>query len=154
MALNVILRKADPSEQAAVQDLVQRVVDEAYGGLWAEPPLYVDVEDWSRGWLAVVGGEIAGVMLTHENWVSDLWALPSFRNVGIGASLLAQGEAEIAARKCAIARLRVVGSNSGAQAFYKQHGWVTLKKFAHETLPITMIEMEKVLLGPPSDGAA
>jgi ribosomal protein S18 acetylase RimI-like enzyme len=145
--LKVILRKADPSEQAAVQDLVQRVVDETYGGLWAESPLYVDVEDWSQGWVAVVGGDIAGAMLTHEDWLSDLWVLQPFRGVGIGALLLWQAEAEIAGRKYATARLRVVASNERAQAFYRRHGWVALREFTHENLPITMIEMAKA---PPA----
>jgi ribosomal protein S18 acetylase RimI-like enzyme len=145
MTLKAILRKTNPSEQAAVQDLVQRVVDETYGGLWAEPPLTIDVEDWRQGWVAVVDGEIAGAMLTHEDWLSDLWMLPPFRSVGIGALLLRQAEAEIAGRKYATARLRVVASNNRAQAFYRRHGWVVQREFAHENLPITMIEMAKAL---------
>jgi ribosomal protein S18 acetylase RimI-like enzyme len=145
MTLQAILRRPHPSEQAAIQTLVQMVVDEAYGGLWAESPLQIDIEDWSRGWVAITDGKIAGVILTDEDLVSDLWVLQPYRNFGIGALLLAQGEAEIAERKYALARLRVVSSNAGAQAFYKRHGWTVCREFTHEHLPITMIAMAKTL---------
>lgn len=153
MTVNAILRKAQASEQGAVQELVQGVVDETYGGLWAQPPLQIDVEDWSRGWVAVVAGAIAGVMLTHEEWISDLWVLPSFRSVGIGGLLLARAESEIAERY-PVGRLRVVSLNAKAQAFYKARGWTGLREFAHENLPITMIEMTKTLQGTSPTGPA
>jgi hypothetical protein len=34
--------------------VVQTVVDEIYGGLWAQPPLPIDEEDWSVALAAIV----------------------------------------------------------------------------------------------------
>lgn len=48
-------------ESAGVQLLVQTVVDEVYGGLWAEPPLPLGDGDWTGAWVAVVGGVVVGV---------------------------------------------------------------------------------------------
>ena len=80
--------------------------------------MQIDDEDWSRAWVAVTAGEIAGMMLTHQEWVSDLWVLPPFRNLGIGGLLLERAESEIAGRGHAVGRLRVVSLNARAQAFY------------------------------------
>jgi GNAT superfamily N-acetyltransferase len=124
---------------------VQAVVDETYGGLWAEPPLGIDEEDWSLAWIAVAGKEIAGMTLTDREWVSDLWVLHPFRGLGAGTALLATGEAEIAGRGHAVARLRLVQSNANARVFYGNRGWRALREFPHEHLPVTMIEMAKHL---------
>jgi GNAT superfamily N-acetyltransferase len=124
---------------------VQTVVDETYGGIWASPPLKIDEEDWSLAWVAVAGREIAGMALTHQEWVSDLWVLQPFRGIGGGALLLAQSETEIAERRYASARLRLVRLNTKAQVFYARRGWLVQREFSHERLPITMIEMAKFL---------
>jgi GNAT superfamily N-acetyltransferase len=125
--------------------VVQAVVDETYGGLWAEPPLRIDEEDWSLAWVAVSGEEIAGMTLTDREWVSDLWVLPALRGAGIGSALLATAEAEIGGRGHAFARLRVVESNTRARVFYENRGWLAQRKFPHEHLPVRMIEMAKHL---------
>ena len=122
---------------------MQTVVDEVYGGLWAPPPIPVDEENWSLSWVAVVNATIAGMVLTHEEWISDLWVLRERRGCGIGRRLLAQGEAEIVARGCRTLRLRVVQSNTAAIEFYLRQGWRVAREFPHERFPVMMLEMIK-----------
>ncbi len=141
----VLIRRPGPSEHDAVRALVQTVVDEVYGGLWAAPPLHIDEEDWSLAWIAVSELKILGMVLTNEEWVSDLWVLREGRNQGIGRQLLSSGEVEIAARGHHTARLRVVKSNIRAVSFYDRLGWRVAREFPHETLPIGMLEMSKIL---------
>jgi ribosomal protein S18 acetylase RimI-like enzyme len=85
------------------------------------------------------------MVLTHEEWVSDLWVLREHRNRGVGRQLLFDGEAEIAGRGHATFRLRVVKSNVRAVRFYDRLGWRVAREFPHETLPIDMLEMSKAL---------
>ncbi|HEV8039384.1 MAG TPA: GNAT family N-acetyltransferase [Bryobacteraceae bacterium] len=125
--------------------LVQTVVDEVYAGLWASPPLPIGDEDWSLAWLAVSESKIVGMVLTSEQWISDLWVLSEHRNHGVGQQLLFQGEAEILGRGHATARLRVVKSNVRAVSFYNRLGWRVAREFPHETLPIGMLEMSRPL---------
>jgi ribosomal protein S18 acetylase RimI-like enzyme len=139
------IRRPAPSEHDAVRALVQTVVDEVYGGLWTSPPLHIDEEDWSLAWVAVSAGKIVGMILTNEEWVSDLWVSREYRNQGVGRQLLSRGELEIRARGHLTARLRVVKSNVQAVSFYDRRGWSVAREFPHETLPIGMLEMSKVL---------
>ncbi|MBL8893753.1 MAG: GNAT family N-acetyltransferase [Rhizobiales bacterium] len=145
----VTIRRANPSEHALVRKIVQTVVDETYGGIWAKPPLVIDEEDWSRASVAVGNHELLGMMLTEQDWVSDLWVLRPFRNIGVGGLLLEQAETEIAGRQHLTGRLRVVSFNTRAQTFYKRHGWTVRREFPHEKLPISMIEMAKTLRVSP-----
>jgi ribosomal protein S18 acetylase RimI-like enzyme len=140
-----VIRRPVPSEHAAVRALVQTVVDEVYGGLWASPPLHIDEEDWSLAWVADSEFKIVGMVLTNDEWVSDLWVVRERRNEGIGRQLLSRGEVEIAARGHFTGRLRVVKSNVRAVSFYDRLGWRVAREFPHETLPIGMLEMSKFL---------
>jgi ribosomal protein S18 acetylase RimI-like enzyme len=96
----LVIRKPKADELDSVRMVVQTVVDETYGGLWASSPLPVDEEDWSLALVAIVDTSIVGMVLTQEEWVSDLWVLRESRGRGIGRQLLAMGEAEVAARGC------------------------------------------------------
>jgi ribosomal protein S18 acetylase RimI-like enzyme len=145
MKAAITIRRPHTSEHSTVRSVVQTVVDETYGGLWAQPPLQIDEEDWSLAWISVLDTAITGIALTHREWLSDLWVLREFRGIGIGALLLARAEAEIAERGNPYARLRVVQSNENARTFYAAHGWATKREFPHERLPIVMTEMEKML---------
>jgi GNAT superfamily N-acetyltransferase len=139
------IRRPQPSEGDAVRGIVQAVVDETYGGLWAPPPLKIDEEDWSLAWVALIGPELAGMALTLGEWVSDLWVLAPFRRIGVGAALLDRAEAEIGDRGVRTARLRLVRNNTTARAFYSGRGWTVQREFPHERLPIAMLEMAKDL---------
>lgn len=138
-----LIRRARASEQDAVRSVVQTVVDEIYGGLWAPAPLHIDEEDWSLAWVAIVETNIVGMVLTCEEWISDLWVLRENRGHGVGKRLLAQAETEIAGRGRGTFRLRVVKSNTSAVSFYLRQGWRVEREFPNETLPVTMLEMNK-----------
>lgn len=139
----VEIRRPKTEEFAQVRNLVQIVVNEIYGNLWADPPLPISEQDWSSAWVAVCGGTIAGVTLTQDEWLDDLWVHRSYRGAGIGRLLLERAEVEIASRGCPIAKLRVVASNRDAMLFYERSGWSVQCLFPHETFPIEMAEMTK-----------
>ncbi len=141
----MIVRRPFSSEHALVRGIVQTVVDETFGGLWAEPPLPIDEEDWSLALVAQAGPELAGMTLTHGEWVSDLWVLGRFRGIGVGSALLAAAEAEINRRGHRTGRLRLIESNRKALRFYEGRGWLARRSYPHEDLPVTMIEMAKPL---------
>lgn len=84
----LLIRKTDFEEHDSVRALVQNVVDETYGGVWAQPPLHIDEEDWGLAWIGVIDSKIVGMVLTHGEWVSDLWVLRENRRRGIGQKLL------------------------------------------------------------------
>ncbi len=141
--IEAIIRKPNPGEEPCVRSVVQTVVDEIYGALCAPAPLLIDEEDWSAAWVAVVDARIVGMVLTSDEWISDLWVLRETRGQGVGKKLLAQGEAEITARGRTPFRLRVVKSNALAVSFYRRQGWRVEREFPHARLPVTMLEMTK-----------
>jgi len=63
---DVLIRRPKADELDSVRAVVQTVVDEIYGGLWAQPPLAIDEEDWSVALAAIVDKCIVGIVLTHE----------------------------------------------------------------------------------------
>ena len=144
--IEAVIRRPQLYEYDAVRAVVQTVVDEIYGGLWAPPPLPIDEEDWGLAWVAIVDARIAGMVLTHEEWISDLWVVRQHRGRGIGYRLLAQGEAEIAGRGGQMFRLRVLQSNTAAIHFYNRQGWRVAREFPHERFPVTVLEMVKPVL--------
>ena len=82
--MEVLIRRPQPEEHDSVRALVQTVVDEVYGGIWAPSPLPIDEERWHLSWIAVLDTEIVGVVLTGEEWLDDLWVLRE--NRGLTAS--------------------------------------------------------------------
>jgi ribosomal protein S18 acetylase RimI-like enzyme len=140
---DVLIRRPKADELDSVRAVVQTAVDEIYGGLRAQPPLPIDEEDWSVALAAIVDKCIVGIVLTHNEWISDLWVLRESRGRGIGQKLLAQGETEIAGRGCGTFHLRVIKSNESAVNFYLRNGWRVEREFPHEKLPVTMLEMTK-----------
>jgi GNAT superfamily N-acetyltransferase len=141
--IDVLVKRPQPEEHDSVRAVVQTVVDETYGGLWAPPPLPVEEENWHSSWVAVWDAKIIGVVRTSGEWLDDLWVLRENRGHGVGRRLLAHGEAEIIARGCETPRLRVVESNAAAIEFYRRRGWRIARAFPHERFPITMLEMLK-----------
>jgi ribosomal protein S18 acetylase RimI-like enzyme len=142
---DMLVRRPQPEEHDSVRTVVQTVVDEIYGGLWAPRPLPVDEGNWHSSWVAVRDAKIIGVVRTSREWLDDLWVLRESRGHGVGQRLLAQGEAEIVARGYETLHLRVVQSNAAAIKFYRRHGWRIARVFPHEKFPITMLEMFKLI---------
>jgi ribosomal protein S18 acetylase RimI-like enzyme len=151
--IDVLIRRPQPEEHDSVRAVVQTVVDEIYGGLWAPPPLPVDEEDWHSFWVAVGDAKVIGVVRTSGEWLDDLWVLRESRGYGVGERLLAQGEAEIVARGYETLHLRVVQSNAAAIEFYRRHAWRVARAFPHERFPITMLEMFKPIGKTKDDGS-
>ena len=82
------LRQPGTDECEAVEALVQAVVDEIYGGLWASRPIPIGPTDWSPGWVAISQGKITGVALTGRECVEDMWVAANTHGVGVGLALL------------------------------------------------------------------
>jgi ribosomal protein S18 acetylase RimI-like enzyme len=145
MAIEVAIRRVRPHEYYLVRELIEIVVTETFEGLFAPNPvpLKFEDEDWPLAWVAASSDKILGVVITHEEWVDDLWVLREHRQQGVGSRLLAQGESEIAARGFAACRLRVVKSNLVAVKFYSRHGWRIAREFGHEKYHHPMLEMAK-----------
>lgn len=141
----VDFRHPTEREREAVGALVQTVVDEVYGDLWADPPLTIGVTDWLAAWIAVDRGKLVGVGLTSGDRVEDLWIAPEGRGRGTGYALLRHCESEIRARGFHHARLRVVASNAKAISFYHANGWLDEREGPHESFPVKMLEMRKDL---------
>ncbi len=127
MTSDIAIRRARPSEHSVVRRLVQTVVDETYGGLWAPPPLQIDEEDWSLAWIGLRGPAIAGMALTHREWLSDLWVPEIPRRWHRQQAAPLQGRSRDCGRGFALAKLRVVQSNANALSFYAARGW-TMKR--------------------------
>jgi ribosomal protein S18 acetylase RimI-like enzyme len=147
MASEVIIRRAQSGEYELVRALIETVANDTFKDLLAPNPvpLKFEDEDWPLAWVALSDEKIVGVIITNQEWVSDLWVLREHRGQGVGSRLLSQGEAEIAARGCQCARLRVVRSNAVAVQFYLSQGWRIAREFAHEKYHHAMLEMARSL---------
>ena len=140
---HIFIRKPHRDERNAVRAMVLTIVDETYGDLFAPNPVPIDEQDWSAAWVAVSNTKIIGVILTRNEWISDLWVLPESRSQGVGERLLIKGELEIAGRGHATLRLRVVKSNARAVRFYLHHGWRVAHEFPHKKFLHAMLELIK-----------
>lgn len=141
----LIIRRPEPSEYDSVCALIETTATETFRDLFAPNPvpLTFENEDWAMAWVAVSDEKIVGVVLTNREWVSDLWVCREHRRQGAGSKLLAQAEADIAARDHQTCRLRVVRSNAVAVQFYLRHGWRIAREFTHEKYQHAMLEMAK-----------
>lgn len=147
MPIDVVMRRPRSSEYHSVRALIETVANETFKDLFAPKPVPLEFkdEDWPLAWVAVSDEKIVGVIITNQEWVGDLWVFREQRRQGVGSRLLAQGEAEIAARGCQTCRLRVVQSNAVAVQFYLSRGWQIAREFAHEKYHHAMLEMAKSL---------
>jgi ribosomal protein S18 acetylase RimI-like enzyme len=142
-----MIRRADATELASVNALVQRVVNDTYAGQWKPGPIDIGDNDWSRAHVAVVDDTIAGVVATEADWVTNLWVDHAFRRRGIGRALLAAAEHELVEADIAVASLRVVSTNVRAIAFYDAMGWLRTREVMREGIPVPMIVYTKQLGG-------
>ena len=139
----MMIRRPEAAEHGAIHQLVQLVVNETYQRLWSALPIEVEPEDYSRAWIALVGTRIAGVLLTTNDRLDDLWVLQEYRGHRIGSKLLSWAESEIAARRYGVMKWRVVQANEAAVAFYIHHGWHIAREFKHEKFAVQMLELNK-----------
>ncbi|MGA1988794.1 MAG: GNAT family N-acetyltransferase [Candidatus Sulfotelmatobacter sp.] len=151
MTSEVVMRRPQSSEYNSVRALIETVANETFKDLFAPNPVPLEFEDedWPLACVAVSDEKIVGVIVTSQDWVSDLWVLREHRRQGVGSRLLAHGEAEIAARGHEKCRLRVVQSNAVAVEFYLSQGWQIAREFAHEKYHHAMLEMAKSLPEKP-----
>jgi ribosomal protein S18 acetylase RimI-like enzyme len=143
MSAEIVIRRAEPSENESVHALVQAIADETFAYLFAPSQVPIGEANWLSAWLGISGEEIVGVTLTRDEWVSDLWVRCDRRRTGIGGKLLAHAELEIRRRGHHTLRLRVVKSNTRAVEFYQEHGWSVHREFPHEKFGHRMLEMTK-----------
>jgi ribosomal protein S18 acetylase RimI-like enzyme len=151
MPIEAAIRRPRPDEYDSVRDLIEIVATETFKDLFAPNPVPLELkdEDSPLAWVAASNANILGVIITHQEWVDDLWVLQEYRRQGVGRRLLAQGESEIAARGCQTCRLRVVKANLVAVRFYSRQGWRIGREFAHEKYRHPMLEMAKSFPVPP-----
>ena len=143
--MQIEVRRATSEEQVAIDDLVNEVRNELYGGLLVHRSNTLSEEDWTRAWIARRENILIGVALTTADVLEDLWVGAQHRSCGAGRELLRYAECEIANRGGAVAHLRVLGSNRNAVHFHQHAGWQVVREFPHETLPCIMLEMQKQL---------
>ena len=139
------IRKATSGDYSEIIALVEDVVQEIYGHLFTLPYSSIKSEDWSPALIATAANQILGVTMTQLEWVSDLWVRKSLRGRGIGISLLKAAEHEITTRGYPEPRLRVVHKNASAIRFYERAGWKRVRSYPHESLPVEMLGMKKVI---------
>jgi GNAT superfamily N-acetyltransferase len=94
----IVIRPAKPDEMNAVHELVQTIADDTFADLFTAQHVPIGEANWLTAWLAIAANEIVGVMMTREDWLSDLWVCRDRRRHGIGATLLAHAEREIGSR--------------------------------------------------------
>lgn len=143
MADNVRIRHVTPDENQIVHSLVQTIADDTFAYLFASDHVPIGEANWSCAWLAVSENQILGVVMTRDEWVTDLWVRQLSRRRGVGAKLLAHGESEIFERGHKTFRLRVVMSNARAVGFYASRGWTVFREFPQEKYAHAMFEMTK-----------
>ena len=148
--MEVAIQRPRPNEYDSVRELIEIVATETFKDVFAPNPVPLEFkdEDWPLAWVAASDAKILGVIITHQEWVDDLWVLQKYRRQGVGRRLLAQGESEIAVRGYQTCRLRVVRSNLVAVRFYSRQGWRIAHEFAHEKYHHPMLEMAKPLRFP------
>jgi GNAT superfamily N-acetyltransferase len=72
--------------------------------------------------VAVDDGRIVGFAQAHENWLSALYLLASHHRRGLGARLLTEARARLAARGVREIGFQCVAANTAAIAFYEAQG--------------------------------
>ena len=89
MTIEVVMRRPQSSEYDSVRALIETVANETFEDLFAPNPvpLKFEDEDWPLAWVAVSDEKIVGVIITNQEWVSDLWVCREHRRQGVGSRL-------------------------------------------------------------------
>jgi len=77
MPIEVAIRRPRPHEYDSVRDLIEVAATETFKELFAPNPVPLEFkdEDWPLAWVAASDAKILGVIITHQEWVDDLWVL-------------------------------------------------------------------------------
>ncbi len=75
MASELVIRRAQPREYESVRALIETVANDTFKDLFAPNPVPLKFADEDRrlAWVAVSDEKIVGVIITNQEWVSDLW---------------------------------------------------------------------------------
>ena len=88
-----------------------------------------------------------GLCIAEEGVLSQLFVAAAVRGRGIGARLLADGEARIAAAGRLAAQLHCHPANTAALRFYQSHGWrIGGRDLSTVTTPKGAVEIEHLTL--------
>lgn len=82
-------------------------------------------------WLS---GELVGVYIIQENYITDIVVRPRYQNHGYGTYILAHCIRTMSSNKSIDKiRLRIAKSNSGAKKLYERNGFAEIASFAEHT---------------------
>jgi len=128
----LLVRKVTPADADAVVKLWRTVFPE-YGD--PERPQRDPVASVARKlaigdglfWLAEREGRVVGTAMAgwdgHRGWLYSVGVHPAARRGGVGARLVAEAEAALAALGCPKINLQVLAGNEAAQAFWRRMGY-------------------------------
>ncbi len=128
---DVVLRRAEPSDAAAIADVWLRSFGAALPSV-RRANSEDEVRRWIRdvlvprhdAWVAEADGAVVGVLALSAGWLDQLYLDPAWRGRGLGDRLIALAK-----------RLRPAGLqlwtfqvNEPAQRFYERHGFVVVER--------------------------
>ncbi len=127
------IRAAQPLETAAIAETHVRADAETYRPIFGDRFRSMSVSESAARWegafvagdellVAVDEGAIVGFVHASETWMSALYILASHHRRGIGARLLAELGARLAARGARRIGFQAVADNAGAIDFYRAMG--------------------------------
>jgi ribosomal-protein-alanine N-acetyltransferase len=154
----VALRSYEPHDFAALYRLDQSCF--APGIAYSKNTLrYFLTQPGADCLLAMQDNAIAGFILTEENaplaHIITLDVAEKYRRVGVGSTLLAESERNLALRGVRQLLLETATDNAAAVAFWQRHGYRTeavLKRYYLGRLDA--YEMRKILVAPTKEGTA
>jgi len=125
-------RRATPDELPALARLWEAGWHDAHDGL--VPPALVALRTsesfrerlWSMGdALRIAGppGDPLGLCVVKGEDIDQLYVAPAARGTGLAATLLANGEARLAAAGVSVGAIACAIGNDRALHFYRKHGW-------------------------------
>lgn len=97
--------------------------------------------------VAVMAGDIAGLIYWRKNFIESVHVATRFQRLGVGQSLLADAEREIAQAGYAAARLQTDTFNKRSRAFYSRLGYAEIDRYPDDEWDsgLTTILFEKRL---------
>ena len=122
-------------------DIIGREAVEGYVASGAVLAYYTERNAWC--WVAEMDGKPVGACALRDNTIDLMMVTLDLQRAGIGAELLADGEARLFAEHDRIT-LDSFRHNKQAVGFYAKHGWSVDHEFVDEEHGIEMICMFKL----------